>query len=184
MIDFRKVRYLASYPDYRMNEGKRLPEVAFFGRSNVGKSSLINALTGVKIAYSSKSAGKTKYLNYFLLDDSYYLVDTPGYGYTAYGNKEDISFSEMMEGYMSNPNLALCVLILDSRREPNGDDLLLLDLFKKEGKNTLIVYSKGDLVGQKEKAQINKRELGLPYLIHSKGDSPLALRKEIASRLP
>ena len=92
MIDFRKVKFVISAPTYLMGPGEHKKEIVFLGKSNVGKSTLINALVGQKIAFSSKKAGKTKLLNYFLVDDSFYLVDAPGYGYTEYGSKEDQSF--------------------------------------------------------------------------------------------
>jgi GTP-binding protein len=88
MINFHDAHYVISCPDYSYRPKDDFPEVVFLGRSNVGKSSLINALCGAKIAFASKKAGKTRYLNYFLLDKKYYLVDAPGYGFTHYGSRK------------------------------------------------------------------------------------------------
>jgi GTP-binding protein len=80
MIDFRKVRFIVSAPSLKEKPLDGKPALLFVGRSNVGKSTLINSLCAQKIAFSSKKAGKTKLLNYFLVDDTFYLVDAPGYG--------------------------------------------------------------------------------------------------------
>lgn len=181
MIDFRKARYIISAPslDYRPKD--KLPELVFVGRSNVGKSSLINTLTGQKLAYSSKRAGKTRYLNYFLIDDAFYLVDSPGYGYTHYGSKEDDAFSQMMEHYFENPALLGCVFLLDCRLAPNEDDQLLLSFLKKESIPTLVVYSKADKANQSEKQKALARPYGDDRMLFSKDDNPGLLRKKIAA---
>lgn len=183
MIDFRKARYIISAPslDYRPKD--KLPELVFVGRSNVGKSSLINALTGQKLAYSSKRAGKTRYLNYFLIDEAFYLVDSPGYGYTHYGSKEDDAFGKMMERYFENPALVGCVFLLDCRLEPNADDLLLLSYLQKESIPTLVVFSKADKANQSEKQKALSRPYGDERILFSQEDNPALLRKKVAGML-
>ena len=117
MISFiSSAKTLDSYPD-------TMSEVVFVGRSNVGKSSLINALYG-NVAYVGKTPGKTKLLNFFNVDNKYTVCDVPGYGFAKLSDSEIIDFGDMMEEYFSNrSNLKLCVMILDVRRIPNDDDL-------------------------------------------------------------
>lgn len=148
MINFRNSKYVISVPTYKMRPINGLSEVAVFGKSNVGKSTLINLLTGQKLAYSSKQAGKTKLLNYFLVDNSFYLVDTPGYGFTTYGSKEDLSFGDMMEGYFENPQLVANFLLLDSRHEPTKDDLAMFNFLKEQKTPFYVIFTKCDQSNQ------------------------------------
>ena len=98
MINFNKAKFIKSAPTYEQKPEKNLKEIVFVGKSNVGKSSLINALIKNKnLAKTSSKPGYTKLLNYFEIDEKFYLVDAPGYGYTASGGKLLDSFSKMME---------------------------------------------------------------------------------------
>ena len=125
-------------------------EVVFVGRSNVGKSSLINALYG-KIAYVGKTPGKTKLLNFFNIDDSYTICDVPGYGYAKLSDKEIIEFGEMMEEYFKErKEIKLCVVILDIRRIPNEDDLDMIDYLKFNKIPILYVLNKLDKLSNNE----------------------------------
>lgn len=178
MINFHLVSYVISAPDYSYRPKDSLPEVVFLGRSNVGKSTLINTLCSQKIAFSSKKAGKTKYLNYFLVDSKFYLVDSPGYGYTAYGNYQDENFGAMMEDYFSNPLLKGAVLLLDCRRSANDDDQMLLKFLRKRHLPFVIVFTKTDQAKQSEIAAAKKmaEEFGGTEVIFSapgKGLDPL-----------
>jgi GTP-binding protein len=156
MINFHDVHYVISCPDYSYRPKDDFPEVVFLGRSNVGKSSLINSLCQTRVAFSSKKAGKTRYLNYFLLDKKYYLVDAPGYGFTRYGSEEDEAFGHMMETYFDNPTLKGTVWLLDARREMNDDDKMLLKFLKKSKVKTILVFTKSDLAKQQDLAQARK----------------------------
>lgn len=182
-IKFQNAKYILSAPKKEFRPKDNLKEVVFVGKSNVGKSSLINALTGQKIAYSSKNAGKTRYLNYFLIDNSFYLVDSPGYGYTAYGNKEDASFGEMMEDYFQNPLLKGCIFLIDCRREPSEEDKMLLQFLKEEHVPTLLVLTKVDLAKQQDLALAKKRYAGMEVILSSKKYKPDLLRAKIVSFL-
>jgi len=152
MLNFHDVHYVISCPDYTYRPKDNYPEVVFLGRSNVGKSSLINALCGARVAFASKKAGKTRYLNYFLLDKKFYLVDAPGYGFTRYGSEEDEAFGHMMETYFDNPLLKGAVLLLDARRSMNDDDKMLLKFLKKSRVKAVLVFTKSDLAKQSELA--------------------------------
>lgn len=156
MINFHSSSYIISCPDYSYRPKDILKEVAFFGRSNVGKSTLINILCGQKIAFTSKKAGKTRYLNYFLIDDKFYLVDTPGYGYTNVGDYLDEGFAKMMEGYFQNPQLVGAFFLLDSRRPLDKDDMMLLKFLKGGEIPFLIVFTKTDQAKQSEIAARKK----------------------------
>ncbi len=157
MIDFSKATFIKSAPTLLDKPLDNYPEVLFVGRSNVGKSSLINALTKrKKLAFTSSKPGYTKLLNYYLIDDKFYLVDAPGYGYTSSGSKHLDAFSKMMENYFQNPHLALVVLLLDSRRTPNEDDLSFVEFLKVSNIKFLIVMSKIDKLNQSETSRMKK----------------------------
>ena len=138
-----------NYPDTSV-------EVVFVGRSNVGKSSLINALYG-KIAYVGKMPGKTTLLNFFNVDDKYTVCDVPGYGYAKRSEKEIIAFSKMIEEYFNCRNeLKLCVLILDIRRIPNNDDLDMLNYLKANNIPYLLVLNKCDKLSNNKRINQEK----------------------------
>ncbi len=170
MINFKSVKYILSAPSYSLRPKDNLKEVVFLGRSNVGKSTLINTLCGQKIAFSSKSAGKTKLLNYFLIDKKFYLVDSPGYGFTLYGSKEDSNFSKMMESYFENPLLSGCVMLLDSRRDPNDDDIDILNFLTEKDIPTILVFTKCDQAKQQDIAKCRKiaDQTGISKVYYSK----------------
>ncbi len=152
MIDFRKSKFLLSAADVLSCPKDGRKEIALFGRSNVGKSTLVNLLLGQALAYSSKRAGKTKTLNYFLVDSSFYLVDAPGYGYTDYGNKLDEFFAGFMEPYLTSGRLSGALLLLDVRRGLGEDDASMLELLVNEAVPHAIVFTKSDRATQREKA--------------------------------
>ncbi len=152
-MSFTKSKFAISVADVtlRPNDGK--PCVLLIGRSNVGKSTLINALTGQKIAFASKKAGKTKLLNYFLIDERFYLVDAPGYGSTDFATKDTMHFSKMMEEYLPLPEVKAVALLLDLRRPMGEDDLAFLRYLQGSGKKLLIILTKVDKMNQSEKAK-------------------------------
>lgn len=119
-------------------------EIVFVGRSNVGKSSLINALFG-KVAYVGKTPGKTRIINFFDVDNRYTVADVPGYGFANRSQNELIEFGEMMEDYFNNRKcLKICVLIIDIRRIPNNDDIEMIDFLKNKSIKCLVVANKLD----------------------------------------
>ena len=122
-----------------------LPEIAFSGKSNVGKSSLLNKLLNRKqLARVSSSPGKTTTINFFKLDDCRF-VDLPGYGYAKVSQSEKVRWSELMEGYFNtNRNLVLVVQLIDIRHKPTQDDYSMLDYLVQTGNEFVIVLTKSD----------------------------------------
>lgn len=157
MINFAKAKFIKSAPTYAEKPEKNLKEIIFVGKSNVGKSSLINALVNnKKMAFTSSKPGYTKLLNYFEIDEKFYLVDAPGYGYTASGSKHLDNFSKMMENYFDNPSLAGVVFIIDSRHKMSEDDKDFYCFVKDKNIPFILVASKCDKLNQSEKAAIKK----------------------------
>lgn len=157
MINFSKIKFIKSAPSYLEKPTKDLPEVLFVGKSNVGKSSLINALANNKnLAYTSSKPGFTKLLNYFEVDEAFYLVDAPGYGYTISGSRHLDSFSKMMENYFKNPALKCVVFIVDSRHELSEDDVDFYNFVIDNKIPFILVASKVDKLNQSEKSKMNK----------------------------
>ncbi len=124
-------------------------EYAFIGRSNVGKSSLINMLTGHKgLAMTSATPGKTMLINHFLINDSWYIVDLPGYGYARRGLESRKQLREMIESYILNrPQMTNLFLLVDSRHEPQKIDLEFMDWLGENEVPFSIVFTKADKQG-------------------------------------
>ncbi|NCA96394.1 MAG: YihA family ribosome biogenesis GTP-binding protein [Methanomicrobia archaeon] len=158
MLNFRKTSFIKSAPMISERPEKRFPELVFVGKSNVGKSSLINALCENKnLAYTSGKPGHTRLLNYFLVDEKFYLVDAPGYGYTATGSRHLSIFSSMMEDYFSkNDVLKSVVFLLDSRHEPSKEDVDFYQYLQDHQLPYLLVMTKCDKLNQSQKAAIYK----------------------------
>lgn len=127
-------------------------EIAFVGRSNVGKSSLINSLTNRKgLAKVSGTPGKTRLINFFLINNLFYLVDLPGYGYAKVSKSEKENWGKIIETYLLNrPQLKKVVLLVDARHKPSGDDILMYKWIKYYGHETIIVATKKDKLTKNE----------------------------------
>jgi len=123
-----------------------LPEYAFIGRSNVGKSSLINMLTARKgLAMTSQKPGKTQLINHFIINDAWYLVDLPGYGYARLGKDSRDSLRRMIEDYvLERKELVLLFVLLDCRHEPQKIDLEFIQWLGEEGLPFALVFTKAD----------------------------------------
>ena len=159
MINFANVNFVKSCPNRKEKPQDLKPEVLVVGKSNVGKSSLINALCDKKrLAFTSSKPGHTRLLNYYDIDKKFYIVDAPGYGYAKGGIDLDRLFAEMMDSYFdNNRELKLVLVLLDARREISNDDQEIIDYIKESGFPYFIVITKIDKVNQKEKAALNKR---------------------------
>jgi GTP-binding protein len=133
--------------------GQEYPEIAFLGRSNVGKSSLINALLGQKgLAYTSNKPGCTQAINFYRVDNSYYFVDLPGYGYARVSKDRTLEWKKLIESYLLEREvLDLCILVLDSRRGWMEKDLDLKRWLEAHGKPYLVVATKVDKLNQSER---------------------------------
>lgn len=159
MISFKRTTFVKSVVALNERPPFSLPEVIFIGRSNVGKSSLINALCGNKsLSKVSSMPGKTRYLNYFNVDDGFYLVDAPGFGYSAYGKGDIIDFGALMESYFTeNASLKLALYLLDSRREIATEDQAFFKQLKRWNIPFIIVFTKGDTLNQSARASLEKK---------------------------
>ena len=121
-------------------------EVAFVGRSNVGKSSIINSITNrKKLAKVSSTPGKTRLVNFFLINNDFYLVDLPGYGYAKVSKSEKDSWGKTIETYLTGRDqLKRIVLLVDSRHKPNADDVMMYEWAKHFGYDVVVVATKSD----------------------------------------
>ncbi|MCD4697724.1 MAG: ribosome biogenesis GTP-binding protein YihA/YsxC [Bacteroidales bacterium] len=138
--------FIKSSPDYKQCPDGALPEYAFIGRSNVGKSSLINMLTGRKgLAKISGTPGKTQLINHFLINDEWHLVDLPGYGFAKISKKIRENWEQMIFDYLSNrEQLVNTFILIDSRHEPLKPDLELIFWFGEHQKPFTLVFTKAD----------------------------------------
>ena len=158
MINFTKTQFVQSFITKNDGSVQALPEVIFIGRSNVGKSSLINALINRRnFAYTSKKPGYTRLLNYFMVDDTFYLVDAPGYGYARVGRLADEKFETMMRDYFSdNPHLAQVYLLLDSRRTLSREDEEFIRFVHYHNLPLTIIFTKSEKLNQSQRSQATK----------------------------
>ena len=126
----------------------RRVEIAFVGRSNVGKSSIINALTNRRhLAKIGKTPGKTRLINFFLINNDFHLVDLPGYGYAKVSKKEQESWGKIIETYLyGREELKKVVLLVDSRHKPTADDITMYEWIKHYGYDVVVVATKKDKI--------------------------------------
>lgn len=139
-------RFVISNSDYRKCPADRRHEYAFIGRSNVGKSSLINMLTGRKgLAMTSSTPGKTMLINHFLVNDSWYIVDLPGYGYARRSKSEREKFEGIIRNYiLGREQMTNLFVLVDSRHEPQKVDMEFMEWLGENGVPFSIVFTKMD----------------------------------------
>lgn len=142
----KEVAYVSSNVDYLKCPEPKIPEYAFIGRSNVGKSSLINMLTmSKKLAMVSAQPGKTKVINHFIVNKEWYLVDLPGYGWAKTSRDERAKWDVMIRTYLTRrPNLACIFLLVDSRHEPQKNDMEFITWMAEQGLPFAIIFTKVD----------------------------------------
>ena len=151
-MEITEAKFVKSSPNHRLCPEVKLPEFAFIGRSNVGKSSLINMLTGRKgLAKISGTPGKTTLINHFLINESWYLVDLPGYGFAKTSKKNREAWEKMIFDYFANrENLVNTFILIDSRHKPLANDLELIEWFGESGLPFVLLFTKSDKPNQKE----------------------------------
>lgn len=148
------------YPD------QSLKEVAFAGRSNVGKSSLLNLLTGrKKLARVSGSPGKTRTINFYIINDEFRIVDLPGYGYAKVSKSVSAGWGDMMENYLENrPNLLKVIQLVDIRHAPSKQDAEMYNYLRHFGLDGIVVATKADKISRNQMAKqlkLIRQTLGL-----------------------
>ncbi|WP_163339223.1 ribosome biogenesis GTP-binding protein YihA/YsxC [Desulfopila sp. IMCC35008] len=165
-MQFHDVKFLLSVHSLKQLPDEDLPEIAFAGRSNVGKSSLMNKLIGRKgMVKVSGRPGKTQGLNYFLVDDKVHLVDLPGYGFAKVSKGMQDSWQGLITAYLENRTTLKCVVvILDIRHGPKNQDTQLLTWLRQQGIPYLPVYTKVDKLSGNERAK-NARLLDAGHTI-------------------
>ena len=148
----KKAEYLISGTKFEHFPKLNYPEFVFIGRSNVGKSSLLNAITNRKnLAYTSSKPGKTITLNFYNVNDEILLVDVQGYGYAEKVKYDRLAYGKMIENYLNySKNLISCFLIIDSRHKPSEDDILMYNFLKHLEKQIVIIATKIDKISKNE----------------------------------
>ena len=142
----KSARFVISNSDVRKCPSDNKPEYAFIGRSNVGKSSLINALTGQKkLAMTSATPGKTLLINHFLVNDEWYLGDLPGYGYAKRSKSQTEHLQKIISSYvLGREQMTLLFVLIDSRHEPQKIDLEFIEWLGENGVPFAIIFTKAD----------------------------------------
>jgi len=144
-----------------------LPEIVFAGRSNVGKSSILNALLNRKnLAYTGSTPGKTQQINFFNIDNKLYFVDLPGYSFSVMGKEKSAKISRLIDNYLNKrENIALVVMLVDIRHKPSADDKMMYDYLINSNLNFIIVPTKADKVAITkvyDYCQVIQEELNAP----------------------
>ena len=187
-MDIRSAKFFTSVADSKhiLKDGRK--EIAFVGRSNVGKSSLINMLTKQnKLAKTSSTPGRTRLINYFLINDDFYFVDLPGYGYAKASKTMVDGWQSMIEPYLlENPQLYLVCMLVDSRYEPTDQDKQMLKFLTYYQIPFIIIATKCDKFGKSQvKPQMQKIAnylgVGVSNVFASSGEKLIG-RKEILDK--
>ena len=165
-MNFHNVDFLISAATPKDFPGNRLPEIAFAGKSNVGKSSVINRLLNRKnMARVGEKPGKTIHVNYFTIDKKCYFVDLPGYGYAQVSQKEKERWGKLMEDYFAADRIDLGIMIVDHRHAPTNNDITMARWFIDSGCPFVVVANKLDKVKKSQVAstlETIRQDLELP----------------------
>jgi len=165
-MNLHNVEFLISAANPKDFPSNRLPEIAFAGKSNVGKSSVINRILQRKnFARVGEKPGKTIHVNYFIIDKTCYFVDLPGYGYAKVSQKEKERWSKLMEDYFAAQRIDLGILIVDSRHPPTNNDITMANWFLDSGCPFVVVANKLDKLKKSEiepNLQTIRNDLDLP----------------------
>jgi GTP-binding protein len=149
-MEVKSAKFVISNTDVGKCPGGTLPEYAFIGRSNVGKSSLINMLTNNKrLAMTSQTPGKTQLINHFIINDKWYIVDLPGYGYAQRGKKGRENIREIIKSYiLEREQLTNLFVLIDCRHEPQKIDLEFMEWLGESGVPFSIIFTKTDKISK------------------------------------
>ena len=165
-MNFNKVEFLISAASTKDFPKNRLPEIAFAGKSNVGKSSVINRILNRKnFARVGETPGKTVHVNYFTVDSTCYFVDLPGYGYAKVSQSEKERWGKLMEDYFASQRITLGVLIVDGRHAPTNNDITMARWFLDTGCPFVVLANKVDKLGTTKIAPnmtVIRQDLELP----------------------
>ncbi len=150
MLKIKKAEYIGSYVELKQLPPGNLPEIAIVGRSNVGKSSLINkTVNRKKLAKSSSTPGKTQTINYYLINDDMYLVDLPGYGYAKVSKVQRLNWQKMIEKYLSQrQQIKGVIMLFDIRHDPNENDIAMKAWLGQQGLPILVIATKADKISR------------------------------------
>jgi GTP-binding protein len=169
LLNIKKIDFFRSFASHKDIPDSLMAEIAFVGRSNVGKSTLINDLANKRIAMTSSTPGKTRLINFFLVNEKFYFVDLPGYGYAKISKSQKVEWSGFIEKYLeTRTQLKIICFLLDIRRIPNAQDKLLGSWFK-ELKDVEIFYilTKADKLSANERRN-QKTKIALELFVDVK----------------
>lgn len=177
-MKIKSVKYIKSLPNISFFDMPPLPAISFIGRSNVGKSSLINNLINRKnLVKTSSTPGKTQLLNYFLVNEEFYFVDLPGYGFAKVPDKVRRDWNMMVKEYLLQDNfLKLTVHLIDIRHKPTNQDLAFQEFLSQNSLPSLLIANKSDKLNKNQQAKSVKEikqamNLSTPPLPHSVKDT-------------
>ncbi|MHB1127728.1 MAG: ribosome biogenesis GTP-binding protein YihA/YsxC [Bacillota bacterium] len=192
-MKIKTAEYVISAPGPAQFPVLGLPEITVVGRSNVGKSSFINRLTGYKkLARTSSDPGKTRYINFYLINTSFYLADLPGYGFARVSKEMRKQWVQLIEGYLSQRKTLIGVMqIVDLRHPPSKEDVAMFQMLRTTGCPPTVIANKSDKISkgrQKQHLAVIKKSLGLisePILFSAlTGQGLLEVHKVIDELLP
>ena len=169
-MNYNKVEFEAAFGTLKQIPESDLPEIVFAGRSNVGKSSMLNRIFNRKnLARVSSMPGKTITINFFKVENAVRIVDLPGYGYAKVAKGEKRRWAEMMEGYFQSPrNIKLVVQLVDMRHKPSEDDYIMMRFLQDAGLPFIVAATKSDKLN---KTQYNERKNALKEELAEFGDN-------------
>lgn len=179
-MEIRKAEFITSAVEPRQYPADHLPYIALVGKSNVGKSSMINTITNrSKLAKTSGQPGKTRLINFYRINDSFYIVDLPGYGFARVSQNEKRKWGNMIETFLaSSPNLLGMIHLVDIRHNPTVDDITMMDWILHFNMPLTVVATKADKLGKtrikpqadkiREKLQISKDIPLIPFSSQTK----------------
>jgi len=178
-MKINSARFVKGFVNPKDIEYETLPQYAFIGRSNVGKSSLINMITKTKgLAKTSSSPGHTQEINFFLINEKFYIVDLPGYGFARVSAARRATISKRIEGYFFGgfENLVKVVVIIDGLVGPTKDDIEMIDALDKTGKRVIIAVNKIDKI---KKSGLKKQLNSIQEKVGNRIMVPISVTKRI-----